>query len=485
MGKIMVVGLGSGDEESLSLGTFRRLKEAEHLWLRTGEHPVVPWLRGEGVRFTTFDPVYEKHPDFAGVYREITDTLLEEAGRGREVTYAVPGHPMVAETTVQLLLAEAGDHGIVLDIQGGGSFLDTAFARLAIDPNDGFLLLDGTVLDGDQLDPRCHLLISQVYDRMTASEVKLSLMEIYPDETLVTVATALGVAGEESITQVPLCELDREDRFTNLTSVYLPPVSSEAVLHRRLDTLTGIVARLRAPDGCPWDRQQTHESLRSYLLEEAYEFLEAVSQEDPDAMADELGDVLLQVLLHAQIGREEGSFDLGDVIQNLADKLIRRHPHVFGDAKLENATEVKQKWDEIKQWERSEEIGKAPSLLAGVPSEFPALLRAYKLQKKAAKAGFDWEDATGAKEKLLEEVEELFHAEEATQEAEMGDLLFSAVNLSRKFGVDPEQALLTSCRKFTRRFHHVEERARWFGKAVGEFPLDTLDSWWNEAKEKE
>lgn len=485
MGKITVVGLGYGDEESLPLGVYRLLTRAKTLWLRTEKHPVVDQLAEEGVGYRTFDAVYEKHGDFPSVYREIADGLLALALEGKDPVYAVPGHPVVAEEVVGILLREGDDHGVTVEVKGGSSFLDPVFACLGVDPVEGFQLLDGTALQADQLNPRFHQLIAQVYDRMVASEVKLTLMEVYPDDFPVTVVTAAGVAGMEQVSEVSLFELDREERYGNLSTVYVPPAQDAAVLHRQFSTLAAIVARLRAPDGCPWDRKQTHESLRPYLLEEAYEFLEAVAEGDRESMADELGDVLLQVLLHAQIASETGDFDLRDVVQNLADKLVRRHPHVFGDESAEDSSQVKAKWEEIKKRERAAKGEARQSLLEGIPSTFPALKRAHKLQKKAAKVGFDWKEADGVLNKLEEELVELMAASPEEREGEVGDLLFSAVALARFYDVDPEQALLAACHKFVRRFHKVEEAARKAGGKVESFPLEQLDRWWDAAKEEE
>ncbi|QKI80652.1 nucleoside triphosphate pyrophosphohydrolase [Kroppenstedtia eburnea] len=481
MGKITVVGLGPGDEDGLSLGVFRLLTQAEDLWLRTGRHPVVSWLEEEGISYRTFDSVYEKHTDFPSVYREIADELLVRAREGN-VVYAVPGHPMVAEKTVEILRLEGSEQGVPVEVKGGASFLDAVFTCVGVDPVDGFLLLDGTALEAGEVNPRVHQLITQVYDRMIASEVKLTLMEVYPDDTPVTVVTAAGVPGQERVEQVPLYLLDRKERFGNLSTVYIPPSSNPDVLHRQFSTLVEIIAHLRAPEGCPWDRKQTHESLRPYLLEESYEFLEAVAEGDPEGMADELGDVLLQVLLHAQIASETGEFAIGDVVKNLADKLIRRHPHVFGEESVEDETDVKRKWEEIKARERGEE---EKSLLEGIPGEFPALARALKLQRKAAGVGFDWDSTEGVRDKIEEELAEVFTASPAEREEEVGDLFFTIVALARFFQVDPEQALLGACRKFVRRFHHLEAEARRRGRPVKDFPLTQLDAWWEQAKEAE
>lgn len=484
-GRIDVVGLGPGDENGIPLGTLRLLRGADRLWLRTEKHPVVRWLREEGISFQTFDHLYEKHADFESVYEAIAESLLEEAASGASPVYAVPGHPMVAERSVQLLLARGADRGVKVDVRGGGSFLDAAFARLGIDPVEGFALLDGTDLDASRIDPRLHLIIGQVYDRMVASDVKLALMEVFPDEYPITVASSLGVEGRERMSRMPLFSLDQDGEFDDWTLVYVSPAEDSGILRRRFDTLTEVIAHLRGPEGCPWDRKQTHQSLRKYLLEEAYEFLEAVGEEDVEAMAEELGDILLQVVLHAQIAREEGYFDIRDVVGLLTEKLIRRHPHVFGEDRASDAEDVREKWEAIKERERAEKgRPQAESLLDGVP-RFPALLQATELQKRAAQVGFDWSRREDVRDKLLEELEELFRADAfEKREEELGDLLFSAVALARFFEVDAEQALLTACRKFIRRFRFVEQRAAEAGEPVESFSLERLDAWWDEAKRR-
>jgi tetrapyrrole methylase family protein/MazG family protein len=224
--------------------------------------------------------------------------------------------------------------------------------------------------------------------------------------------------------------------------------------------------------------------LRRYLLEEAYEFLEAVAEGDAEAMADELGDVLLQIMLHSQIASEEGIFDIHDVIANLNDKMIRRHPHVFGEQKAETAEEVTANWEKIKQREKAGQEEK--SLLDGVSKHLSALMMAYELQKKAAKVGFDWERKEDVLKKVQEELTELIQAKTPVeQEEEMGDVLFGIVNLSRFIGVQPELALLGACRKFHRRFRYVEKQARLNNKVLGELTLEQMDAWWEEAKRLE
>lgn len=242
--------------------------------------------------------------------------------------------------------------------------------------------------------------------------------------------------------------------------------------------LVEVVARLRRE--CPWDRKQTHESIRPYLIEEAYEVAEAIGSGDDGELKEELGDLLLQVVFHARMAEERGAFSVGDVVKDLVEKLVRRHPHVFGEVEVEDAEEVLERWEEIKKKEGRE------SLLDGVPRSLPALLRARRVQEKASKVGFDWERAEGALGKLGEELGELEDAmrsgDRVRAEEELGDLLFSVVNLSRFLGLDPEWALHKAVDKFVARFKKVEEELAERGKDPREATLEEMDRIWDETK---
>ena len=312
MHQLTVIGLGAADFDQLQMGVYKQLKQAKKLYVRTEDHPVLHDLKEEGVVFSSFDYVYEKHDTFAPVYKEIA-TLLIEAAKEEPVMYAVPGHPLVAEQTVQHLIEAANEGQVQIKIEGGQSFLDPIFGALKIDPIEGFQLLDGTSMSMHDINMRQHILIAQVYDAFSASEVKLTLMEKYRDDYPVTIVTAAGSA-QEKLTTVPLYELDYVAELNNLTTVYVPPVTSDEEALRDWTTFRKIIATLRGPNGCPWDQKQTHESLKKYLLEEAHEFLAAVDAGDDYAMIEELGDVLLQVFLHAQIGEDNGYFNLEEVL---------------------------------------------------------------------------------------------------------------------------------------------------------------------------
>lgn len=250
------------------------------------------------------------------------------------------------------------------------------------------------------------------------------------------------------------------------------------------DKLVGIVERLRGPDGCPWDREQTRETLIPFLIEELYELIDAFKKDDSEEMKEELGDLLFQIILHCQLSREEGRFDVDDVLKGIIDKMVRRHPHVFGDKDLKTSEEVLRWWKEHKEAE-----GKvANSILGRIPEGLPALLKAQRLQERASKVGFDWEDMNGALKKLEEEIHEFKKAVEKKEidgiEDELGDMLFVIVRLSNFVNVNPEYALQRTINKFIKRFSHVEEEALRQGRNLSDMTLEEMDAIWNEAKDK-
>lgn len=485
MRKIIIAGLGAGDLEQLPLGIYKMLKSGIPVYLRTKEHPVISSLEQEGLNYESFDAIYEKHEQFEAVYEEICQTLLNK--EEDKILYGVPGHPLVAEKTVQLLLEKGPELGVEIEIKGGQSFLDDLFVSLHIDPIEGFQLLDATELKTEEIRLRQHMIIGQVYDKFVASDVKLTFMELLPYDYDVFIVTAAG-SKDESIRKVPLVELDREMELNNLTSVYIPPVTDEAILYKDFAKLREIIATLRGPNGCPWDKKQTHQSLKKYLIEEAYEVIEAIEERDYDHLIEELGDVLLQVLLHAQIGEDDGYFKIEDVIEGLAEKMVRRHPHVFGGSRTaETAEEVVKNWEEIKEEEKGI---RTKSILDEIGLSLPNLIRAFELQKKAAKVGFDWPDVTGAWEKVKEEIaefeREMQNGGHAGKSAgEFGDILFALVNVARYYKINPDEALFMTNQKFIHRFHFIEEKVRESGREFAEYTLDELDSFWEAAKKGE
>lgn len=474
------------------MGIIKTLQTASEVYVRTKEHPVMSVLDELKVAIQSFDHIYEARDSFPEVYASIADILLEKAvtaDEGSVIVYAVPGHPMVAESTVQILRERCANEGIGLSILGGESFLDEAFVRLGFDPIEGFQLLDASGLNASLLQPQLHTVIGQVYDAFTASDVKLALMELYPDDYLVTVGHALGVDGQEEILQVPVYELDRVEGYGNLSLIYVPRSEDDMLRQRTFARLHEIVGILRSPGGCPWDREQTHESIRKNLIEETYEVIETIDEDDPEHMQEELGDLLLQVMLHSQMEEEVGTFNVFDVIQGLNDKLIFRHPHVFGQNQAEDADAALANWEQMKAEEKRRKglMPEEASVLDGIPRDLPALMKAYKLQKKASKVGFDWDQIGDVFLKIEEELGELREAVEQgfdpeEQVAELGDLLFAASNAARFLHADPEEALARTNRKFIKRFRFIEEELRARGKTVQESSLEEMDEIWQQAK---
>jgi tetrapyrrole methylase family protein/MazG family protein len=499
MARIDIVGLGPGEWSQLTIGGLERLLTAEQVFLRTLVHPTVARLRASlrsEQRLHSFDDQYERALSFDTLYATIVDQLLTAALIAAEpIVYAVPGHPLVGERTVTMLLEDAPSRGVETRVFDAVSFLEPVCTALRVDPLstsmallNGAALLDevGAALIGPWtgISPRLHpvgrpLLIGQVYDSRVASAVKLWLLERYPGTHEVQVVTAAGTS-EQRLRRVALAELDRGGGFDHLTTVYVPALDPLEDV-RGLGSLPFIVARLRADDGCPWDRKQTLDTLKPHLLEEAHELVAALDSGDLEAVVEELGDVLLQVVMLSQIGEEEATFDLPSVLETSVTKLVRRHPHVFGNTKLHSAEAVAQNWERIKATER----GASVSALAGVPASMPSLIASQVMQRKAAALGFDWSRIEAVYMKVLEELEEVRGAEPQHTLEEAGDLLFALVSLCRHLHVDADEALRQANAKFRRRFEAVESLCRQRGLMMPELDAKGLDALWEEVKAAE
>jgi len=313
-------------------------------------------------------------------------------------------------------------------------------------------------------------LLTGVDSEILAEKIKSVLLTSFPQDHLIFIVCA----GQKHDRQ--LKELDMDVLVP--ADIYIPPLEKGS----SFESFAEIVAHLRAPDGCPWDREQTHQTLRTHLLEETYEALASMDSLDAEAMTEEFGDLLLQIVLNAQIGAESGEFDIHQVIRRIHDKIIRRHPHVFGNLKLDGVKGVLQNWERLKETERGD-ANTSKGLLDGVPAALPALSQAQEYQDRAARVGFDWPEIEGVIEKIREEVEEIRLAENLEEiTTELGDLLFVLVNLARWRKVDAESALREANSKFKNRFAYVEQGARTKGRLLSDMTLEEMDSLWNEAK---
>jgi tetrapyrrole methylase family protein/MazG family protein len=482
---VTIIGLGPGDPGQLSLEAWRLLEAAPEVYLRTDRHPTVRALP-PGVTYASFDAVYEREQSFDAVYEEIARRVIALGERPDGVLYAVPGHPMVGEASVARILALAQERALSVRIVAGISFIEPTLTALGLDALDGLQICDATLLAQrlhPLLDPDVGVLIGQLYSRELAADVKLTLMNLYHDDHPVRLVYRAGTA-DERVHDIPLYELDRRTDLDHLTSAYLPPLARPG----GLSSYQEIMARLRAPEGCPWDREQTHRSLRTYLLEETYEVLAALDADDAELLKEELGDLLLQILFHAQIALEHGDFKLIDSMAYAIEKLVRRHPHVFGQVNVANAEEVLLNWEQIKRQEKAEAnvARQFVSMLSGISRALPALSQAMEVQKRVARVGFDWPGIEPVLDKVLEEMDELQAADDLeSRSAEIGDLLFSLVNLARWMAIDPESALREATARFIRRFEVIERYASERDIPLEQMTLEEMDRIWESAKEKE
>ncbi len=477
---ITLLGLGPGDPGLLTRQAWQILEKAGEIYLRTRQHPVVEGFPA-GLVVHSFDPLYESGESFEAVYDQIVTQILELGRRPGGVIYAVPGHPYVGEATCPQIARRARLEGLRLRLVEGISFLEPVFSALELDPLPHTALVDALELAVRHVPPfptGAPALIAQVYSPEIASEVKLALMSLYPDEHPVQLVHAAG-ASQALVESLSLYEIDRSQKIGLLTALFVPPLPAETSFEAFLE----IIAHLRAPDGCPWDREQTHDSLRSNLLEETYEVLAAMDAGDPQEMQEEFGDLLLQIVLNAQIASEDGEFTIADVIQGIYTKIVRRHPHVFGDLRLKDKDGVLLNWERLKAEERLANGKGSASLLDGVALALPALVQAEQYQQRAARVGFDWPDIQGVLAKLDEELAEVHGATDgAERAAEIGDLLFAVANLARWNEVDPESELRQANTRFRRRFAFIEQSARQQGRAVSDLSLDEMEAFWQAAK---
>lgn len=508
MAILTILGLGPGDAHLLTAEAVAHLEAISELWLRTCVHPTVQHLP-QHLMLESFDALYETAPDWATIYHQIAEALVGRTAQGNPVTYAVPGHPLVAEATTQHIKSLAHERGVDVRIIAGLSFIEPVCEVLDIDPADhGLQLIDALEFIADPAFPIAvepadrawselqavgsyvpplvpfpvlptkPVLVCQLYNQRIASALKLGLLARYPASHPVTVIRSAGVSGETQAYTVELRALDHHLPLDHLCVAYVPPLPVYEDL-RGVDSLQWIVARLLGPAGCPWDREQTHRSLRPYLLEETYEVLEALDSEDPDVLSEELGDLLLQIVMHSEMARQAAIFDLGDVTAQIVAKLIRRHPHVFGDLSVNDSGDVLRNWESIKAQERASK-GVRTGLLDGVPSSLPALAAAQKIGDKVAKVGFDWPDIDRVWAKLQEELEELRRAAPQQRSEEFGDLLFVLARLASWLDIDAESALREASAKFRRRFAACERLAE--GHALQQLSPQQLDALWEQAK---
>ncbi len=466
---ITITGLGPGDFDRIPAATKRVLLDPmATVVVRTIEHPAAMEL-ARMREVVSCDDLYQGHDTFDEVYQAIADRVLE-ASAATPVVYAVPGSPMVGELAVRRLL----EAGVGAEVIPAESFVDAVLADVGYDPLDRGLQLLNAHDHPDPLVLDKPTVVAQLDRPEIMAEVAARIARVLPEDAVVTVL--VGAGSSDGVRVEATADGIDSSLAGYRTSLFID--SEPGGLIGAVRTMS--ILRVE----CPWDREQTHQSLVKYLVEETYELIDAVSKLARDEadwvtyaeVEDELGDVLLSVLFHAAIARQNGAFDIDDVAEVMRQKLVRRHPHVFGDVDVDSAADVKRNWDQIKDEERG---ATRESLMDGVPPGMPALQRASKVQNRAAKVGFDWARAAEVVPKIREELDELeaVLGDPAEAESELGDVLFSMLNLARHLGVDGEIALRRAIERFDARFRHMEEAGPLEGLS-----LEELNQRWEEAK---
>lgn len=474
--RITVVGLGPGRASRVTSETLDAIASIEHRFLRTTKHPSAHLVPNA----TSFDHHYESGNTFEDVYNTIVSDLIAAARTHSHILYAVPGSPLILERTVMLLRNRNDVETLLLPAI---SFLDEVWRALSIDPvEEAVRLIDGHTFATSAANDVGPFLVAHTHANWVLSDIKLANEDIDPD-TPVVLLHHLGL-DDEQVIRTTWAEIDRTIEADHLTSLYIPQLHEP--IGRELVAFHEFARVLR--EQCPWDKEQTHQSLVRYLIEETYEVVDALMLLDPndpstdDALIEELGDLLYQIEFHATIAEQEGRFTMTDVARNVREKLTRRHPHIFGHVVANSSGEVVTNWEEIKKAEKPERTGPFDGVIEGAPG----LTYAQKIQGKAKRIGFDWPSVDGPLDKIAEESLEVKHAI-ATGDpdqafAELGDLLFAVVNVARHLDIDAESALRAATQKFRGRVEQVQILARQQGRELQDMSLQELDQLWDTVK---
>lgn len=476
LGNLKIVGLGPGDLRLLTVEAYQLIESSEKLYFRTSIHPVYDYF-AKNKEINHFDDIYKICDDFEEVYEEIANRLYELL-KENDVIYCVPGNPKIDDNTLFCgKLAGYKDY----ELYSGISYADEALKYVDVDLNNintmNFFDVRKSLISVHNTN-----VILNSYNVMLAEELSITLSEIYGDEYEIIVVFYTGEKAKEYYKKVKIMELIQLKDY-NHQAVIIVPESKENKIYQISDLLL-IMEKLRGIDGCSWDLEQTHESLRNNLLEESYEVVEAINNMDMENLEEELGDVLLQVVFHAQIANEEGYFDFDNVVNGISEKMVRRHPHVFDKKDDINTDEVSNQWENIKDKEKN--VKNYTERLRNISKVLPSLVKSYKIQKKVSKIGFDWQDIQGPINKLKEELNEFlveFEIDNAVgTKEEIGDLLFSIVNVCRFLDIDPEEALNATNEKFIKRFSYLEQKALEDGLKLENMTLEEMDTYWESSK---
>ncbi|NLJ58685.1 MAG: nucleoside triphosphate pyrophosphohydrolase [Tissierellia bacterium] len=476
MNTIQIIGLGTGSIEDLTVKAYKALTDNTPTFLRTDRQKIVNELRNLHLHIESFDEYFEKYESFDEVYEKITDKLIELSKEHGKINYCTPGSPYYGDIVTKKLLNEYKDK-INIIIIDGTSFLDKCLKLSGYGDYKNISILDCLQVDEFTFDINSFNIITQVYSRDIASELKIKLMEVYPTTVNALVVDVL----EGSVKETPIFMIDQEKNHGFSTYICILPIEITENKVYNVNNLLRTVKILRGPEGCPWDKKQTHHSIRQHVIEEAYEVVDAIDNGNIDNLVEELGDLLFQVVFHAELGSEVGYFNFSDIVTNICKKMFFRHPHVFGDVEAKDTREALDSWEASKLKEKN--LATYTENLKNVPKALSPLSRSYKIQKRAADVGFDWPNSEGAllkvKEELLEFIEEYNRHNIENMEEEFGDLLFALVNFARFEKINPDIALNKTINKFIERFEYIEKNSR---KDLKEMTLKEMDKLWEESK---
>lgn len=480
---ITLLGLGPGNPELVTREAWSLLNSISEIYLLTTHHLSVRELP-EVLQIHSFDGIYGREVEYTEIIEHIVQTILELGRRPEGVVYGIPGHPLISEATGPEIYKRAKAEGLPIRLIEGINLTDSALSEIRLQTTPYFAVVDALELEikyHPLFPPHFPALITNIYSKRSLEKIKTILLTQYPPDHPVQLVF-WGKTTNAIVKHLSLDQIDQSDKTGFMTTLFLPPLR----IHTSFEEFQELIALLRSPEGCPWDREQSHKSLRRNLMEEAYETLEAIDQADINLMQEEFGDLLLQIVLHTQIASENDDFTMSDVIEGVYTKLVHRHPHVFGDEDLKDAKLVIENWERLKAIERGENQKKEKGLLDGISTSMPALSVADAYQRRAARVGFDWSGIEGVIEKVKEEIEEFINAKgDNANDEEIGDILFSIVNLARCVDVDPEAALRNANAKFRRRFAVIEQEAEKKGKQLIDMTFEEMDEIWEQAKKKE
>ncbi len=475
MAKLTIIGTGTKKIDDISFKGYRTLKDEVFRFVRTDRHPFVEYLLEKSIQFKTFDKHFEEKKNLDQVYESIIDEILEKIKIEDNIYYYVPGSPYYGDIVTEYFMKNNIDD-MEVEIIDSISFWQKAIS-LIDENNENLKTLSGEEYNFYDIDINSNLLFTQIFNKDIAEKIKLDLGEIYGDEYKVNIIDVIS----ENTMEIPVLMVDKLKKYSFSTYIFVESIEKSTKELYNVNNLLKTMETLRGPDGCPWDRKQTHKSIRDCLIEEAYEVVDAIEKEDYENFIEELGDLLLQVVFHAQIAREEGYFNIYDVYTGICKKLNERHPHVFGDVDAENEDEALKSWEYIKGKEKK--LNTYHDKLLEVPKALSPLTKSYKIQKIAAEVGFDWPDINGAVSKIHEELDELLKEYDKIDkdkiEDELGDLLFAIVNFSRFLKINPDIALNRTVNKFIKRFKYIEDNSN---KSLKDMSLEDMDELWEKSK---